>query len=348
MIYINGRFLLQKCTGVERFAYNMCKALADSKHDATIIIPKNGVINDCYDVSQFNIVRFGIGSSHVWEQLILPFYFIGMKDYILLSFTGLGSIFVPNKVMTIHDLSFLENRKWFSAAYYYYYKFMTPLAVKTSKHIITVSRFSKSEILRFYKFIKPEKISVVYNAADSTFFSQEGKETGNYILAVSSIDPRKNFAQLIKSFENIRNCTLKIVGAQNRVFNNSNNIRQCQDNIEYLGRVTDKELVGLYNGAKAFIFPSLYEGFGLPPIEAMMCGCPVLVSDIPVLHEICQDAAIYFNPTDATSISTAINAMLSKSDEERNSIIQKGFENAERFSWQKSVENLINTLQKVE
>ena len=79
-----------------------------------------------------------------------------------------------------------------------------------------------------------------------------------------------------------------------------------------------------------------------------MCGCPVLVSDIPVLHEICQDAAIYFNPTDATSISTAINAMLSKSDEERNSIIRKGFENAERFSWQKSVENLINTLQKVE
>ena len=148
MIYINGRFLLQKCTGVERFAYNMCKALADSKHDATIIIPKNGVINDCYDVSQFNIVRFGIGSSHIWEQLILPFYFIGRKDYILLSFTGLGSIFVPNKVMTIHDLSFLENRKWFSAAYYYYYKFMTPLAVKTSKHIITVSRFSKSELVK--------------------------------------------------------------------------------------------------------------------------------------------------------------------------------------------------------
>ncbi|MBO4598400.1 MAG: glycosyltransferase family 4 protein [Bacteroidaceae bacterium] len=349
-IYINGRFLLQKCTGVERFAYNMCKSFVSNGHNINIIIPKNGKIHNDYDVSQFNIKRFGVCSSHIWEQLVLPFFFIGKKDYVLLSFTGLGSILVPNKVMTIHDLSFLENRNWFSAAYYHYYKQMTPLAVKTSRHIITVSNFSKDEILRFYRFLKPEQITVVYNATDSNLFKptkSEADANSNYVLAVSSIDPRKNFAQLIKAFGNISNCTLKIVGAHNRVFNSSakdSNIQQNKDNIEYLGRVTDKELVELYSGAKAFIFPSLYEGFGLPPIEAMMCGCPVLVSDIPVLREICKDAAIYFNPKDAISISSAIDSILLKEENERNEIIQKGFENAKRFSWTKSVETLINTL----
>ena len=168
-IYINGRFLTQPMTGVERYAYNMCKAMAEQQLSFTIVCPK-GTIQNCYDVSGLKIVHYGWGNSHLWEQCVLPFFFVGKKNYVVMSFTGLGSILVRNKMMTIHDLSFLENHNWFSKAYYWWYKIMTPLAVKTSRHILTVSEFSKREILRFYPFLKEQDITVVYNATDETLF----------------------------------------------------------------------------------------------------------------------------------------------------------------------------------
>ena len=168
-IYINGRFLTQPMTGVERYAYNLCKAMARLHQPFTVVCPKAPIHQD-YDVSDLTIVHYGIGNSHFWEQCVLPFFFIGKKDYMVLSFTGLGSILIRDKVMTVHDLSFLKNPSWYSRTYYWYYRFMTPLAVKTSRHILTVSEFSKSEILGFYSFLKAEKISVIYNAIDRQLF----------------------------------------------------------------------------------------------------------------------------------------------------------------------------------
>ncbi len=172
--------------------------------------------------------------------------------------------------MTVHDLSFLVNPSWFSKPYYYLYKVATPLALRTSKHIITVSQFSKKEIVRFYPFISPDRISVVYNAVNTSIFHVLPKRHSSdtpYFLAVSSIDQRKNFLQLLNVFDGIQGCTLKIVGGNNRKFNSSMPERNTPNNIEYLGRVSDAELVELYNEANAFIFPSLYEGFGLPPLN---------------------------------------------------------------------------------
>ena len=312
MIYINGRFLTQPMTGVERYAYNMCKALAEQHLPVTIICP-NAPIQTCYDVSHLQIIHYGRGNSHFWEQCILPFFFIGKKNYVVLSFTGLGSILIRHKIMTIHDLSFLENPKWFSRAYYWWYKVMTPLAARTSQHIITVSAFSKQEIRRFYSFLKEQDITVIYNATDKNLFrhlSEVPAPTERFALAVSSLDPRKNFSRLIEAFTDIPECKLYIVGAHHRVFTQQDNEVAQQDNIHYLGRVTDDELVRLYNQAVCFIFPSLYEGFGLPPIEAMSCGCPILVSDIPVLREVCGNAATYFNPLDINDIRQTIKHFL--------------------------------------
>ena len=296
MIYINGRFLTQPMTGVERYAYNMCKAMAEQQLSFTIVCPQ-ATIQACYDISHLKIVHYGRGNSHLWEQCILPFFFLNKKNYVVLSFTGLGTILIRNKVMTIHDLSFLENPKWFSRAYYWWYKLMTPLAIKTSRHILTVSEFSKREIIRVYPFLQEQDVTVVYNAADNSLFrplSQVPAPTERFALAVSSLDPRKNFNRLIEAFEDIPDCKLYIVGTRHRVFREGQNHQS--DNLHYLGRVSDAELVRLYNQAACFIFPSLYEGFGLPPIEAQSCGCPVLVSDIPVLREVCGDTATYFDP----------------------------------------------------
>lgn len=347
MIYVNGRFLTQPMTGVERYAYNICKALAELSLPFTIICPKSP-IQPCYDISQFNIVHYGFGKSHFWEQCVFPFFFLGKKDYIVFSFTGLGSILISNKVMTIHDLSFLENPKWFSKGYYWWYKIMTPLAVRTSKHIITVSEFSKKEIVRFYPFMKAKKISVVYGATDQNVFqhlTQNPTSEKPFVLAVSSLDPRKNFMRLIEAFKDIKEVSLYIVGSYNRVFTQQAGYTASQDNIRYVGRVSDNELVRLYNQATCFLFPSIYEGFGLPPIEAMNCGCPVLASDIPVLREVCGGAAIFFNPNDTKSIQNAIQQFLKLDEEERKRLQDFGYKNAQRFSWEKSAQHIISVIQ---
>ena len=372
-IYINGRFLTQPMTGVERYAYNICKAMARLRQPFTVVCPKAPIHQD-YDVSDLAIVHYGIGNSHFWEQCVLPFFFIGKKDYLVLSFTGLGSILIRHKVMTVHDLSFLKNPSWYSRTYYWYYKFMTPLAVKTSQHILTVSEFSKSEILGFYPFLKAEKISVVYNAIDRQLFKPQTSDlrhqtsditpqpSAPFVLCVSSIDPRKNFARLIEACQGLTGAKLYIVGKYNRVFSQTSALtpqtsdirHQTSDispqpsNIQFLGRVSDDELVRLYNQAACFVFPSLYEGFGLPPLEAMACGCPVLVSDIPVEREVCGDAALYFNPLDPQNILHTITQYLNDADVIKEKMRQKGFENIMRFSWEKSAEFLIQKLKKLE
>lgn len=347
-IYINGRFLLSPQTGVERFAYEICKALTSIGVNFTIICPKKGLINKAYDIENFHIIRFGIGQSHIWEQLVLPLFFINKTNYLVLSFTGLGSILIPNKLMTIHDLSFLENPKWFSKAYYYYYKIMTPLAVKTSKGIITVSNFSKSEIQRFYRFIPAENIMVIYNAINESFtttgITQEKEHQQPYFLAVSSMDPRKNFTRLIHAFERMKEHKLLIVGGKNRVYGSLNN-DTTNKNIEFLGRVSDKKLINLYMNAEAFVYPSLYEGFGIPPLEAMSLGCPVLVSDIPVLHEVCNDAAIFFNPLDESDIQSTIQLFHNKTKQEKANLIEKGYHNIKRFSWIESAKKIGKLVQ---
>ncbi len=344
-IYINGRFLLSPQTGVERFAYEICKALTSINVNFSIICPKNGQINPAYDTDQFHIIRYGIGKSHVWEQLILPLFFFGKSNYTVISFTGLGSILIPHKIMTIHDLSFLENPKWFSKAYYYYYKLMTPLSVRTSKKIITVSNFSKSEIRKFYNFVPSEKISVIYNAISDNFFNQaKTRDKQTYFLAVSSMDPRKNFTRLIHAFEYIKEQKLLIVGGKNRVYGNLDN-NTNNKNIKFLGRVSDEELINLYKNAEAFIYPSLYEGFGIPPLEAMALGCPVLASDIPVLHEVCNDAAIYFTPLDERDIQDTIMSFHNKRVSEKTILIEKGYINLKRFSWIESAKKIKEMIQ---
>ncbi|MDO4497037.1 MAG: glycosyltransferase family 1 protein [Bacteroidales bacterium] len=348
-LYINARFLLQKRTGVERYAYEMCRALKEIGADIHLICPQSGEINPTYDITGFNIVRFGWGRSHLWEQLILPFFFVRKKNYTVISFTGLGSILVPHKIMTIHDLSFLENPQWFSKAYYYYYKIMTPLAVRTSQHIVTVSEFSRNEIMHFYPFIHQEKITVIYNAAEERLFGTKKQNNTDkpFFLAVSSLDPRKNFDTLIKAFKGLPDYRLIIAGGKNRVFGTSDAIastEECPSNIEFIGRVEDQKLSELYANARGYISPSLYEGFGLPLIEAMMSGCPVLCSDIPVYHEVCNNAALFFNPNSYKALQDVVQKFAANETSLRQHLIAQGFANSKRFSWHDSAKKLIDIL----
>ena len=346
-LYVNGRFLTRRMTGVERFAYNTCKAMAAMGYEFTIVCP-HATIAEGYDISDLHVVHYGRGNSHFWEQCVLPFYLLSKRDSVLCSFTGLGSIPVSRKVMTIHDLSFLENPRWFSKPYYWWYKLMTPLAARTSRRIITVSKFSKGEIQRFYPFIPDETIHVAHPAADTQHFTRLTNlqpPSERFALAVSSLDPRKNFARLVEAFQGINGCKLYIAGNANRVFGEGEGTTMSE-NVKWLGRVSDDELLRLYNQAECFIFPSIYEGFGIPPVEAMACGCPVIASDIPVVCEVCGDAALYFTPTDPQSIHDTICHYLEHSDTLKPQLREKGFSRCQRYSWEKTAKAVMEAVEK--
>ncbi|MCF0125212.1 MAG: glycosyltransferase family 4 protein, partial [Clostridia bacterium] len=287
-IFINGRFLMNKPTGIERVAYELCRGLQRKGVDFSIVCSGSGKIYEEYDLSSLNVVRFGFGFSHFWEQIILPFFFLFKRNYLLMCFSGLGPILVKNKVLTIHDLSFLVNPAWFSKSYYWFYKLLTPLSALSSIHIITVSNFSKEEILHHYTFLNKDKISVVYNAAKIPIDKiniEKSKEEKAFFLVVASFDPRKNIEIAIEAMKDNKDYSLTVVGNPHRAFRE---VELSQnENINYIGRLTFNEVVKLYAKAKALIFPSLYEGFGLPAIEAMQMGCIVIASDIPVFHEVC-------------------------------------------------------------
>lgn len=339
-IYINGRFLTQKLAGVNRFAYELTKALiASGRLDITIVCPQSE-IKSCYDVSGFNIVKYGRGSSHFWEQVVLPFFFLTKKDYLLLNFSGLGPIALKNKISTIHDLAFLYNPSWYSKTYYRFYKIMTPLMVKTAKHLLTVSNCSKHDIMQTYK-VSDDFVTVVYNAVDASWKADSKKDKEDFVLCVSSIDPRKNFKMLIKAFNAMPSVRLKIVGSYDPVFCKQD-LGEIPSNIEFCGRVDDSVLAELYSSAACFIYPSLYEGFGLPPIEAMHFDCPVLVSDIPVHREVCKDAALYFNPKELTSIVSTVLSYVKERTKLEPNMIAEG-RNVERlYSWNNSATTLID------
>ena len=272
----------------------------------------------------------------------------------LVCFTGLGPLLVRKKIMTIHDLAFMANPDWYSRPYRTWYRMMTPLCASTSMKILTVSEFSKSEIMRRLS-MDDEKIRVIYNAVSSRFHASEssrrnaGEVTGEkYILAVSSIDPRKNFSMLLKAFSLIedKNIKLYIVGGQAHIYSTS--IKELCDNIptdriKWLGRITDSELKEYYMNACCFIYPSLYEGFGIPPLEAMACGTPTIVSDIPPLQEVCSNASLYICPLDTEDIARKI--MLLVSDIElRERLRIAGYNQYKRFTWKNSANAVYDLL----
>lgn len=356
MIYINGRFLLQEQTGVNRFAYELCKALKKSGTIFILLCP-HGEIKECYDITGFSIKHCGWGKSHVWEQLFLPFFFLKIGgNNLLINFTGIGPIVLKNKIMTIHDLAFMVNPKWYSSSYIFLYKTLTPLSAATSLKILTVSEFSKNEIIRLLN-IKKEKIVVIYNAVSSSFMKPDAQQENlpvkeKYILAVSSIDPRKNFAALLKAFSMLEDTDIKlyIIGGQNRIYSTS--VEQLSANIlpekiKWLGRVTDTELKHYYYHALCFVYPSLYEGFGIPPLEAMAMGVPVIVSDIPPIKEVCGDVALYINPLDPKDIARKITLLIN-SKELQSELRAKGHSRYQKFDWNQSAQILSVTIAEIQ
>ena len=227
-----------------------------------------------------------------------------------------------------------------------FYKFLIPKIIKTSKKILTDSHFSKGEIIKKYN-IDTENVNVIYCASSINGINNVNKDNlEDYLLFVGGLSKRKNLKNLINAFIelNNKNIKLKVIGADvNHLVSDSIN---QYSNIEYIDDVSDEQLTKLYSNAKMLVFPSFYEGFGLPPLEAMSCGCPVVISNIPVLRELYENSALYINPYSVEDIKNTISNLLNDNNLS-NSLVKRGLEQSKKYSWKKSGNQIIHLIEDV-
>ncbi|UCD94199.1 MAG: glycosyltransferase family 4 protein [Candidatus Zixiibacteriota bacterium] len=352
MIVVNARFLTQQTTGVQRYAAEIARRLKELVPDTVFVSPHDTFHNELAD--ELNAERIGRFTGHLWEQFSLPRFLRRQRVRPLLAnLANTAPLYYRPKIVTIHDVAFMENPEWFSRRFARFYRYVIPRIAKSADKVVTVSEFSKREIIRLLH-VPHEKIIVINDAVCDCFLqpdsSSRHNEYGDYILTVSSLNPRKNFKRMLQAFEELNRHDIKlvIVGSENSHLASGEIITllQSRDRVIFTGFIPNKELAALYSGAKVFLYLSLYEGFGIPPLEAMACGCPCLVSNTSSLSEVCGDAALYCDPYDVTDIAAKMKSLLDDEDL-RSQLIARGSARVQEFSWDKSAQALLDVIKSV-
>jgi glycosyltransferase involved in cell wall biosynthesis len=265
-------------------------------------------------------------------------------------------------ILTIFDVNFLAMRKFtlWSGRWHFAPKMRD--YTRRSHNIITVSESSKREIIKYLN-VPDEKISVIYGGysdifkpkADDRISGEVRKKyniKGNYLLYVGTLEPRKNLLGLIRAYSQSRakeDFILVLAGGRGWKYENIFKLvrkLKLENRIIFTGYVPENDLPGLYQDASLFVYPSFYEGFGLPPLEAMACGIPVVVSNTTSLPEVVGDAGVYVDPNDIEQIAFSIDTVLSDSELRRN-LIQRGVERAKLFSWEKTAKETLELYKQV-
>ena len=274
--------------------------------------------------------------------------------------TGMGFLLPARcaKVLTIHELVGYLFPEMQTFTWVVLHKYFLPFILKRVDMIITVSQSTKRDLIK-YMGVPEDKIRTVYNGIDTDRFKvlppshielvrQKYKLNFPYILYVGNLEPKKNIPTLLKAFtvfssKNRGAYKLVIVGQKvwryEPIFNTIKDLN-LQDKVIFLGYVPEQDISGIYNAANLFVLPSIYEGFGLPPLEAMACGVPVVTSNSSSLPEVVSDAGIMVDPYDSAALANAIDQVLS--DEMlRTTLIKRGLERVKLFSWQKCAEETV-------
>ncbi|MEH7274744.1 glycosyltransferase family 4 protein [Neobacillus vireti] len=354
-IYINGRFLTQRITGVQRVAEEIVKKLDDKitqvnlgqKIEFVILTPKNTLRS--LPLKNIKVKSIGFLEGHLWEQFLLPFYCI---NGLLLNFCNTAPVIKRNQIVYIHDAAVFSKPEGYSRKFVAIYKLILSILARKSKKVITVSDFSKEELQTYLPALKG-KINTVYlgidhmyqGKIDNNIFKKHSIIPGDYMLAVSSMHPNKNFQVVLEALRRIENFKGQFViagGIQKGVFSSSS--IKLDTNVKHVGYVSDEELKALYKNAKAFIFPSIYEGFGLPPLEAMSLGCPVLAANAASIPEVCGDAPLYFNPYEPESLVGLIKSIY-KDQELVQNLKKKSETQSEKYRWEQTAQKLINIIE---
>ena len=326
--------------------------------DVEVFLFVKPLVDTSFLQGKFKIVRFKSKSAFIRNFVELPFLCLKYKLDLLHT-----QYFIPffcpcPLVCTIHDICFEHFSDIFTKREYLRQKLLIKFAAKHSEKIITVSQMSKKDIADKYG-IDENKIIVVYNAPKESFKKLNISEDAlfelkrrfeikkRFVLSVGNLQPRKNLVRLIKSFVSLRrqefefDYQLVIVGKKAWMFDDV--IKEAVANngdVVFTDYVTEADLVKLYNAADSFVYPSIFEGFGLPPIEAMSCGIPVAVSNQSALPEVVGNAGVYFDPYDERDIAQKI-LQLTKDRPLRQDLIEKSNMQIKKFSWNLSAKKVV-------
>jgi glycosyltransferase involved in cell wall biosynthesis len=319
-VCIDARMI--RCGGIGTFLKNVLRAVSN-KTELTLLCWER----DVEYLTQFKPKKMITMKSAIysWQEQFELFFKIPKVTFFWSPHFNIPllPIRAKKRIVTIHDLYYLSSIHFFQSLYA---RIFYNASCLFSDCVTTDSQFSKSEILRKI-FFKPKKLSVITlpisvkkpaSAAIVKALKQKYSLPDRFVLAVGSHRPHKNLKKLFNAYLE----PIVVVGKFNE-------ISVKRENLHYVGTVTEEELEALYSLATCLIFPSLYEGFGLPPLEAMACGCPAVVSDIPVHKEVCGSAAIYCDPLNEKSILEAIESVVMRREE----MIVKGSEHVKKYPW---------------
>jgi len=333
-ICLNGRFLSQELTGVQRYAHELLARLG----------PELRVVRPAGALSP---VR-----GHLWEQFVLP---RACGRALLWSPGNTGPLAHRRQVVTIHDASTLDHPEWFSGKFARWYRFLLPRLARRARKVITVSEFSRRELVRLCG-VPDDRVVAIHNGISPRFapaaedekkaFRQRHGLERPFCLYLGSLEPRKNVSVLLEAWKNLapQETELVLAGAASHVFR-ERGFSTLPPGARLLGRVDDAELPALLSAAWGFVFPALYEGFGFPPLEAMACGTPVVCSNTTSLPEVCgaafdpadpasTGAVFYFNPTDPAELAAQLERLLDLPADAARRLSANGRAQAAKFTWE--------------
>lgn len=377
-IGIDIRLIGKKQTGSEATFFNLTKnlALIDSENEYKLftdifdgkILSRIKKELGLENRDNFEIISLPASNKFDWNFWTLPKY-LRKKPVDVYLTQYITPWFVPRriKIITIvHDISFNFFPQFIRLVDLIFLKTLIPLSLRRADKIIGVSRFTKNEIIKYYK-IDPAKVDYIHNAVSDNFFqiSEGRKEVTDaeiaavkkkyalpekFILYIGTLQPRKNLPILIEAFMLLREAaagTLKLVIAGGQSHNYDTRIAKTVEknklsaDVFFPGFIDEDDKAILLAAAKVFCFPSLYEGFGIPILESMSVGTPVIASDIPPHREIAGDAALFFNPALAGEAAEKY-LEITLSDISRNNFTIKGHLQVRKFSWQKTAEKMLS------
>ena len=338
---INGKIFTKKyISGVQRYTLEILRELDKliEKDEIEICTPVSA--KNIPDYKNFKIVKYSKLKEIPWEQIAFPHY-LKKQNAIPINLGNVSPWLNPG-IVCIHDVNCIKNPKNFQRRMVIWYKFLFKRAINKGIKIITVSEFSKKEMLQCYN-VDSNKIQVINNSwehfnrvkADDRILNKfKILKEKPFFFSIGTITKHKNLKWVLKVAKNNPQYIFAISGYVNiKKFKEKLDL-ETPDNVIYLGYLKDEEVKAIYREAQALLFPSLYEGFGLPPIEALSVGTKVVVADIESMHEIFEDTVIYINPFD---YEINLEKLLQKKVDMPDKILNK-------YSWKKSAQELLNLI----
>jgi glycosyltransferase involved in cell wall biosynthesis len=354
-----SRSVAQKRTGTENYSLNLISHLLalQSEHCYRLYFNRPPTCEFRIPNSEFRIMPFPRLWTHLrlsWEMARRP------PDLLFVPAHVLPIVHPRCSVVTVHDLGYLYYPEAHRLLDRLYLNLSTRHNAHAATHLIADSSATQNDLIERYD-IKPDKITVVYPGYDKTIFrpvrDEEAIEvvkarygiTDDYILFVGTLQPRKNLTRLIEAYWKLKARSWKLVIAGKTGWLYEDIFRRVEEmdleeSVLFPGYVATGDLPALLSGARLFVFPPLYEGFGLPVLEAMACGTPVVCSKVSSLPEVAGDAAVLVDPLDVEELATAMERVLG--DEKlRAGLIERGFEQVRKFSWERCARETLDVLE---